>query len=179
MSDDEPDPNFLAFLRQHFAGKLTLKDDDAETGVLAGAEAVVDDSIDVAIVMRATKNAAAAIHNQMKLRDYSPATWAAHELHPTVDLREVGGGGEDGDGDGNNSFDGEGEDESNAPDRWKMSESVRATVAFVFTTDLLNFSFWSDRPREEDQFGVEYGGKVWRGYWSLVAALRRASDEGV
>lgn len=52
-----------------------------------------------------------------------------------------------------------------------------ATVAFIFTMDLLNFSFWSDRP-DPERFAVEYRGRRWTGYWSLVAALQRALDEG-
>lgn len=51
------------------------------------------------------------------------------------------------------------------------------TVAFIFTMDLLNFSFWSDKP-EEERFAVEYKGQKRTGYWSLVAALQRALDEG-
>lgn len=51
------------------------------------------------------------------------------------------------------------------------------TVAFIFTMDLLNFSFWSERP-EGERFAIEYQGKTYTGYWSLVAALRRALDEG-
>lgn len=51
------------------------------------------------------------------------------------------------------------------------------TLDFIFTMDLLNFSFWSDLP-EDERFAVEYNGKTWTGYWSLVAALRRACDEG-
>ena len=51
------------------------------------------------------------------------------------------------------------------------------TVDFIFTMDLLNFCFWSDS--EPDQrFAVEYRGKTWTGYWSLVAALQRALGEG-
>lgn len=53
-----------------------------------------------------------------------------------------------------------------------------AALDFVFTTDLLNFSFWSERP-EGERFAIEYRGERWTGYWSLVAALRRAVDEGV
>lgn len=53
-----------------------------------------------------------------------------------------------------------------------------ATVAFVFTMDLLNFSFWSARP-EGQRFAVAYRGRTWTGYWSLVAALQRALDEGI
>lgn len=52
-----------------------------------------------------------------------------------------------------------------------------STVAFIFTLDLLNFSFWSEL-NDEERFAVEYRGKRWTGYWSLVAALQRALDEG-
>jgi len=52
-----------------------------------------------------------------------------------------------------------------------------STVAFIFTMDLLNFSFWSTKS-EEERFAVEYRGRKWTGYWSLVAALQRALDEG-
>lgn len=50
-------------------------------------------------------------------------------------------------------------------------------VAFIFTMDLLNFSFWSDAEGDE-RYAVEYKGKLYTGYWSLVAALQRALDEG-
>ncbi|CZR51896.1 probable cobyrinic acid a,c-diamide synthase [Phialocephala subalpina] len=53
-----------------------------------------------------------------------------------------------------------------------------STVAFIFTMDLLNFSFWSELD-EEERFAVEYKGKKWTGYWSLVAALQRALDEDI
>lgn len=53
-----------------------------------------------------------------------------------------------------------------------------ATLNFIFTMDLLNFSFWSDLP-EEKRWSVLYRYKHWTGYWSLVAALRRALDEGI
>ncbi|OJD12227.1 hypothetical protein AJ78_07132 [Emergomyces pasteurianus Ep9510] len=54
-----------------------------------------------------------------------------------------------------------------------------STVDFIFTMDLLNFSFWSDETDESKQFAIEYRGKRWKGYWSLVAALRRALDEEI
>lgn len=57
-------------------------------------------------------------------------------------------------------------------------EKNEDTVNFIFTMDLLNFSFWSERG-EEERFAVEYGGGGWTGYWSLVACLRKALDEGV
>jgi len=52
-----------------------------------------------------------------------------------------------------------------------------STVAFIFTMDLLNFSFWSPRP-EGERFAISYRDKTWTGYWSLVAALQRALEEG-
>lgn len=51
-------------------------------------------------------------------------------------------------------------------------------VNFVFTMDLLNFSFWSEKSSEE-RYQVEYKEKRWTGYNSLVACLRRALDEGI
>lgn len=51
------------------------------------------------------------------------------------------------------------------------------TVAFIFTMDLLNFSFWSELP-DDRRFAISYRGKTWTGYWSLVAALQRALDKG-
>ncbi|KAI9843528.1 MAG: hypothetical protein M1837_006282 [Sclerophora amabilis] len=53
-----------------------------------------------------------------------------------------------------------------------------SVVDFIFTMDLLNYSFWSEKSAEE-RFAVEYRGVRWTGYWSLVAVLRRALDEGV
>lgn len=52
-----------------------------------------------------------------------------------------------------------------------------STVAFIFTMDLLNFSFWSELSTE-DRFGIAYRDKTWTGYSSLVAALQRALEEG-
>lgn len=52
-----------------------------------------------------------------------------------------------------------------------------STVNFIFTMDLLNFCFWSEKGPEE-RFAVEHRGQRWTGYWSLVAALQRALDEG-
>ncbi|KAF2261928.1 hypothetical protein CC78DRAFT_535264 [Lojkania enalia] len=53
-----------------------------------------------------------------------------------------------------------------------------STLNFIFTMDLLNFSFWSEKS-EEERFAVCYRGTRWTGYWSLVAALQRALDEGI
>ncbi|KPM44325.1 hypothetical protein AK830_g2250 [Neonectria ditissima] len=139
MSDDEADPELLELLRQHFQGKLDIAP-EPETGVLETVEHVYDSCIDVAIDMRASKNAAETIYLQMQEKSYSTATWSEHELHPQT------------------------KDES--------------TVAFIFTMDLLNFSFWSELP-EDERFAVEYRGERWTGYWSLVASLQRALEEGI
>lgn len=53
-----------------------------------------------------------------------------------------------------------------------------STVDFIFATDLLNFSFWSDKSTLGENFAIEYRGTSWTGYWSLVAALQRALEEG-
>jgi hypothetical protein len=138
MSDDEADPELLALLRQHLQGsRITAV--EPETHVLAGAEYVCDNAIDVAIDMQSTKKASAMIYGEMQKREYSAKTWASHDLHPQI------------------------KDES--------------TVAFIFTMDLLNYSFWSEKDNDE-RFAIEYKGQKWTGYSSLVAALRRALDEG-
>lgn len=53
-----------------------------------------------------------------------------------------------------------------------------ATVNFIFTMNLLNFSFWSELSADQ-RFAIEYKDRKWTGYWSLVAALQRALDEGI
>ena len=138
MSDDEADPELLELLRQHLQAKVPVEE-EADTGVLQGAEFVYDNGIDVAIDMRATKAAADTIYRQMESKSYSTATWSEHELHP--------------------------------------KEKDENTVDFIFTMDLLNFSFWSELP-DDERFAVEYQGKRWTGYWSLVASLQRALEEG-
>jgi hypothetical protein len=53
-----------------------------------------------------------------------------------------------------------------------------ATVNFIFTMDLLNFSFWSEKD-DQDRFAVVYRGKRWTGYSSIVALLQRALDQDI
>ncbi len=50
------------------------------------------------------------------------------------------------------------------------------TAAWVFVLDALNFCFWSIDPTR--RWRVAYQGEVHDGYWALVAALRRALDDG-
>ncbi|XP_054947930.1 queuosine 5'-phosphate N-glycosylase/hydrolase isoform X2 [Pan paniscus] len=52
-----------------------------------------------------------------------------------------------------------------------------AAINWVFVTDTLNFSFWSEQ--DEHKCVVRYRGKTYSGYWSLCAAVNRALDEGI
>lgn len=54
-----------------------------------------------------------------------------------------------------------------------------STVHFIFTMDLLNFSFWSDKSSPDESFAVEFRGRLYTGYWGLVAVLQRALEEGI
>lgn len=53
-----------------------------------------------------------------------------------------------------------------------------STVNFIFTMDLLNFSFWSDKNNSDESYAVDFRGRKHTGYWSLVATLQRALEEG-
>ncbi|KAL9127690.1 MAG: hypothetical protein Q9217_003489 [Psora testacea] len=54
-----------------------------------------------------------------------------------------------------------------------------STVDFIFLMDLLNFSFWPSNRAPDKIYSVEYHGRTWNGYWTLVAAIQRALDEGL
>lgn len=77
------------------------------SGVLADAQYVYNNAIDVSIDMYGTKAAAASIYEAMQERRYSFDAWSDHELHP------------------------------------KLSEGFSEVeiVNFIFTMDLLNFSY--------------------------------------
>ena len=65
---------------------------------------------------------------------------------------------------------------------WSMHElhpktKDEATVNLIFTIDLLNFCFWPEESSGQG-FAVKYRDQRWMGYWSLVAVLQRALDEG-
>lgn len=69
---------------------------------------------------------------------------------------------------------------SEAPLHPKLGRDVDeiGLVNFIFTMDLLNFSFWSGLDSDR-RFQVEHQCQRWTGYSSLVACLRRALDEGI
>ncbi|KAG1748560.1 hypothetical protein EDB19DRAFT_210141 [Suillus lakei] len=61
-----------------------------------------------------------------------------------------------------------------------------ACLNWIFLISSLNFSFWSEKEGQPDRYGVEWRTSwssetttVHTGYWSLVAALNRALEEGI
>jgi len=67
-------------------------------------------------------------------------------------------------------------------DNWRAHElhpnqTDNDAVDFIFAVDILNFSFWPSQGCEK--FKVAYKGKEYTGYWSLVAAVKRAQDRGI
>lgn len=67
-----------------------------------------------------------------------------------------------------------------APPEWEtgmhFQDGSWRTAAWVLVLDALNFCFWSTGP---ERWRVAYQGEVFDGYWALVAALRRAVDDGM
>lgn len=50
---------------------------------------------------------------------------------------------------------------------------------FIFTIDLLNFSFWTDKTDNNRGWTISYRGQLFDGYWGLCAAVWRALDAGI
>ncbi|MBW0495374.1 hypothetical protein O181_035089 [Austropuccinia psidii MF-1] len=48
---------------------------------------------------------------------------------------------------------------------------------WIFFVSVLNFSFWDDA-HDGKRFMVRWNGTEWTGYWSLLAVMHRALDEG-
>ena len=112
---------------------------------------VAERSVDVSVDVDGCRKAADQILKSMKDRNYSTASWSAHPLNPRV----------------------------------SETTSPEAILDWLFTVDLLNFSFWSETDRNDtgradtQRYAVEYKGSLYTGYWSLVAAINRAVDEGI
>ncbi|XP_067886132.1 queuosine salvage protein [Heterodontus francisci] len=66
---------------------------------------------------------------------------------------------------------------------WKLLHDLNpqtmseASINWVFVTDTLNFSFWSEN--DDHKCLIKYKGKMHSGFWSLCAAINRALDEGI
>jgi len=64
---------------------------------------------------------------------------------------------------------------------------TKLVLDYIFLVSALNFSFWSDKERESERYGVEwrlgwsspYDGptEVWTGYWSLLAAINKGNPK--
>ena len=52
------------------------------------------------------------------------------------------------------------------------------TAGWVLVLDALNFCFWSENPDPTQRWRVQYRHTLYDGYYALVAALRRAVEEG-
>ncbi|EIW74667.1 hypothetical protein CONPUDRAFT_132908 [Coniophora puteana RWD-64-598 SS2] len=109
------------------------------------------------------KAAARYIASHLASASYTPRTWRTHPLHLLP------------------------------PEPYDPHDpATRRVLDWLFVVASLNFSFWSDRD-DQERYGVEWregwdaGGKgegegekvVHTGYWSLVAALDRAIEEGI
>ena len=184
VEDDEVDYELLALLRQSLISGSPETSRSAtraqvpsmvnplcqESRVLSSAEFIYNNALDVALDPRQTKSAARDIYATMRRRQYSTRNWSEHELHPKIShfspsiLPAA-------------VADSEMDGEKNLTDE-EQEEGRKKVVDFIFTMDLLNFCFWSDVEDERVRYAVWYREKKWTGYWSLVAALRRALDEG-
>ncbi|KAJ8490119.1 hypothetical protein ONZ51_g2496 [Trametes cubensis] len=101
--------------------------------------------------------AAKYVHDQMQRESYTPRTWRTHPLHLCPE----------------------------EPFSW-AHPSTRACLDWIFLISSLNFSFWSELEGQSGRYGVEWregwGSErrvVHTGYWSLVAAVDRALEEGI
>ncbi|KAL6303165.1 hypothetical protein BKA93DRAFT_735508 [Sparassis latifolia] len=103
------------------------------------------------------KAAAKYIYERIQLESYTPRSWRTHPLHLCPH-------------------------EPYAPD----DPSTRECFDWLFLISSLNFSFWSEKEGQTDRYGVEWRAGwsleervVHTGYWSLVAAVDRALEEGI
>ncbi|KAH9983017.1 hypothetical protein BJV74DRAFT_852403 [Russula compacta] len=130
---------------------------DAINPVVASAEFVLENINLVQINDDGVTAAAQYIGNRLVKDGYTPRTWRTHPLHLCP------------------------------PEPYDPAHpGTRATLDWIFLISSLNFSFWSHLSGRDDCFGVEWREGwdsdrhvVHTGYWSLVAALDRALDEGI
>ncbi|KIK44302.1 hypothetical protein CY34DRAFT_641077 [Suillus luteus UH-Slu-Lm8-n1] len=125
--------------------------------VVSSAEFVLEQTSIVEINNDAVKKATQYILQKVTSESYTPRTWRTHPLHicplDPYDPDDILTG---------------------------------ACLNWIFLISSLNFSFWSEKEGKSDRYGVEWrtswGSEtitVHTGYWSLVAALNRAVEEGI
>ncbi|KAF9220890.1 hypothetical protein BS17DRAFT_712960 [Gyrodon lividus] len=125
--------------------------------VVPTCEHALEETNIVQINQDGVKKAAEYISLRMFVESYTPRTWQTHPLHICP------------------------------PEPYTPSEPLtKECLDWIFLISSLNFSFWSERERTEERYGVEWRkgwGKeertVHTGYWSLVAALNRALEENI
>lgn len=111
----------------------------------------------VSIDDEGVKTAARLINDRLEAESYTPRTWRSHALHVCP------------------------------PEPYDPSSpETRRAFDWLFLIASLNFSFWSEHEGTPHRYGVEWregwGSEktvVHTGYWSLVAAVDRALEEGI
>ncbi|KAG2010156.1 hypothetical protein CC2G_012999 [Coprinopsis cinerea AmutBmut pab1-1] len=101
--------------------------------------------------------AAKLIRQKLRAESYTPRTWRTHPLHICP------------------------------PEPYRAADPMtRKVLDWIFLISALNFSFWSEKEGTPERYGVEWRAgwestqrKIHTGYWSLVAALDRALEEGI
>ncbi|KAI0696254.1 hypothetical protein BC835DRAFT_1272172 [Cytidiella melzeri] len=125
--------------------------------VIVTSEYALKETDLVGINEEGVEAAAHYIEERLEAEAYTPRTWRTHPLHICP------------------------------PEPYFVSyHKTRECMDWIFLISSLNFSFWSDREGTSDRYGVEWR-KGWgsdtrmvhTGYWSLVAAIDRALEEGV
>ncbi|KAG1825004.1 hypothetical protein EV424DRAFT_1320710 [Suillus variegatus] len=125
--------------------------------VVSSAEFVLEQTNIVKINDDAVKKATQYILKQVSSEPYTPRTWRTHPLHICP------------------------------PEPYDPDDILTgACLNWIFLISSLNFSFWSEKEGQPDRYGIEWrtswGSEtmtVHTGYWSLVAALNRALEEGI
>ncbi|KAI1787745.1 hypothetical protein LXA43DRAFT_684974 [Ganoderma leucocontextum] len=135
--------------REHFA--------EGVNPVLETSQWVVEELGLVSLNPEGIQSAARYIRFQMRHEAYLPRTWRTHPLHicPAD------------------------------PFSWD-DPSTLACLNWIFFISSLNFSFWSELEGQGGRYGVKWRDAwgsdtrvVHTGYWSLVAAVNRALEEGI
>ncbi|KAJ8593930.1 hypothetical protein M405DRAFT_809954 [Rhizopogon salebrosus TDB-379] len=125
--------------------------------VVPSAEFVLEQTKFIKINHDAVKKAAEYILQKLSCESYTPRTWRTHPLHIC------------------------------SPEPYDHNHAdTFACLNWIFLISSLNFSFWSEKEGQPGKYGVEWRTswhnktrKVHTGYWSLLAALNRALEEGI
>ncbi|GJE98991.1 queuosine salvage family protein [Phanerochaete sordida] len=137
--------------------KLTMDMSNSINPVLQTSEHAYITTALVTIDDEAVEAAAQHINERLEIESYTPRTWRSHALHICP------------------------------PEPYDPSlPETRRSLDWLFLIASLNFSFWSELEGTPRRYGVEWregwGSEkmvVHTGYWSLVAAIDRALEEGI